>query len=663
MRGPLAWILAAVGIVAVIVVAALIGDRDRSGETVPAGEWAQNVCGTIAVWRGEIETIVEDIRTPSSESTAGGEEPQSETPQGRTGFLRKGVERGVQAAETLVEGIDNAGVPDTEQGEEGAEVVSNWADSALNGLEAADESLDEEADSLEESLEQFAQAARALGASLAGGAIVFADLAQADPELAQHGPRDEHVSAAQNGADGVSTSDWILIALQGLVVIGFIALGVRSGGIGLGLWGGVGTLVLVFGFGLAPGEPPISAMLIIVAVIAASAAMQAAGGIDYMVLIASRALRARPKALNFAAPYVSWLLTILTGTGNTFFSLIPVINELAYANKIRPERALAGSAVASTFGITASPVAAAMATMLPLVEVYGYDIVDVMLITIPASIVGIFAMALVMNTHGKDLDDDQEYQRRLAANEIKPPAPAGEITLLPYAKRSVAIFLTAVGAICVFGVFEGLRPTIPAEGGGVEPLSVTPIIQMFMLTAAALILILAHVQASDIPNQQIFRSGMVAMIALFGIAWMADTFIANNEDAIVTALGGLAENWPFTIALAIFLVAALTTSQSAATRTMIPLGLALGIGAGYMIAFWTAVAGVLFFPANGTQIAAAEADETGSTTLGKRVIDHSFQLPLQIAWVVTALVGCLIVWLFFGDQTPPPPVPTTTTTP
>jgi hypothetical protein len=184
MRGPIPWLLAAVGIVAVIVVAALIGDRDRSGETVPAGEWAQNVCGTIAVWRGELESIVEDVRTPSSESTAAGEEPQSETPQGRTGFLRKGVERGVQAAETLVEGIDNAGVPDTEQGEEGAEVVSNWADSALNGLEAAEESLDDEADSLEESLEQFAQAARALGTSLAGGAIVFADLAQADPELA-----------------------------------------------------------------------------------------------------------------------------------------------------------------------------------------------------------------------------------------------------------------------------------------------------------------------------------------------------------------------------------------------------------------------------------------------------------------------------------------------
>ena len=175
----------------------------------------------------------------------------------------------------------------------------------------------------------------------------------------------------------MSTTDWVLIAIQGLVVIGFIALGVRSGGIGLGLWGGVGTLVLVFLFGLDPGEPPISAILIIIAVISAAAAMQAAGGVDYMVQIASKALRARPKLLNFVAPYVSYVLTILTGTGNTFFSIIPVINEVAYSNKIRPERPLAASTVASAAGITSSPVAAAMATMLPLVEVFNYDLIDV----------------------------------------------------------------------------------------------------------------------------------------------------------------------------------------------------------------------------------------------------------------------------------------------
>jgi anaerobic C4-dicarboxylate transporter DcuA/anaerobic C4-dicarboxylate transporter DcuB len=461
----------------------------------------------------------------------------------------------------------------------------------------------------------------------------------------------------------MSTMDWILVVLQGLVVIGFIALGVRSGGIGLGLWGGVGTLVLVFVFGLDPGEPPVSAMLIIIAVVSAAAAMQAAGGVDYMVVIASGALRARPKALNFVAPYISYLLTILTGTSNTFFSIIPVINEVAYANKIRPERALAGSTVANALGITSSPVAAAMATLLPLVEVYHYDLVDVMLITIPASIVGILAMSIVMARHGTDLEEDVEYQRRLAAGEIQPPAPAAEIELLPYAKRSVAIFLAAVAAICLFGFVEGIRPTVAAEGGGVEPMSVTPLIQMIMLTAAALMLIFAHVKAADIPSTSIFKSGMVAMIALFGIAWMADTFIANNEDAIIQAIGSMAEKWPFMIAVAIFLVAGLTTSQSAATRTMVPLGLALGIGAGYMIAMWTAVVGVLLLPANGTQIAAAEADTTGTTSLGKRVVDHSFQLPLQICWMVTAVTGIVIVWLFFGGHTPAPPVPTTTATP
>jgi anaerobic C4-dicarboxylate transporter DcuA/anaerobic C4-dicarboxylate transporter DcuB len=315
---------------------------------------------------------------------------------------------------------------------------------------------------------------------------------------------------------------------------------------------------------------------------------------------------------------------------------------VSFANKIRPERPLAGSTVASAIGITSSPVAAATATILPLVEVYGYSLTDVLLITIPASIIGIFAMCLVMSRVGKDLDDDPEYQRRLAEGLIEPPAAAHEIELQQYAKRSVVIFLTAVLVICIFGLFEGLRPTVAGEDGGVVPLAVTPIIQMVMLTAAALIVLLAKVKATDIPNTSIFKSGMVAMIALFGIAWMADTFIANNEAAIVSALGDLAGRWPFMIAVSIFLVAALTTSQSAATRTMVPLGLALGIGPQYMIAMWTAVCGVLFLPANGTQIAAAEADQTGTTTLGKRVIDHSFQLPLQVGWIVTAIVGILV---------------------
>ena len=221
--------------------------------------------------------------------------------------------------------------------------------------------------------------------------------------------------------------------------------------------------------------------------------MQAAGGIDYMVLVAGKALRARPKSLNFVAPYVRTCSTILTGTGNTFFSLIPVINQLAYANKIRPERALAGSAVASTFGITASPWRPRWRRCCRSSRSTASTSWTSCSITVPASIVGIFVMAFFVNRHGKDLEDDAEYLRRLDAGEIEPPAPPADIVLLPNAKRSVAIFLGAVALICIFGVFEDLRPTIDVEGGGVEPMSVTPLIQMLMLSAAAIIVLFCKV--------------------------------------------------------------------------------------------------------------------------------------------------------------------------
>jgi hypothetical protein len=185
MRGGLAWIVAiAAGIGLMLVVTALIGTRDDRGEAVTAGEWAQSTCGAVGVWRGEMEAIVEDIRAPNASSTAGGAEPQSETPQSRTGFVRKGLERAIQATETLVEGIDNAGVPETPEGDEAARLVSDWTDSALDDLENAQDSLDDEADSLEESIEQLTGAAGAIASTLAGGVQTFADLARLDPELA-----------------------------------------------------------------------------------------------------------------------------------------------------------------------------------------------------------------------------------------------------------------------------------------------------------------------------------------------------------------------------------------------------------------------------------------------------------------------------------------------
>jgi hypothetical protein len=185
MRGPFVWIVAAVGVLAVIVVAAAIGGRDKSDETVPAGEWAQSVCGAVGVWRGELEAIVEDIRTPNATSTAGGEEPQSETPQGRTGFVRKGVERAVQATDTLIEGVENAGIPDTEQGEEASNIVNRWAESTKDEFEEAQDALDEEADTISDAVDQFTAAARSIAVALTGGVQALADVVRLDPQLTQ----------------------------------------------------------------------------------------------------------------------------------------------------------------------------------------------------------------------------------------------------------------------------------------------------------------------------------------------------------------------------------------------------------------------------------------------------------------------------------------------
>ena len=183
-RGLLVWVLAGVGVIAVIVVAAAIGGRDKSGETVSAGEWAQSVCGAVGVWRGELEAIVEDIRTPAAVGAMGAAEPQSETPQSRSGLIRAGLETAVQATDTLVEGIDNAGAPDTPQGEQAAQQVSDWASSSKDDLEQAQDSLDSEAATLEESIRQLTSAAGAIGTTLASGVRTLSGVAASDPAIA-----------------------------------------------------------------------------------------------------------------------------------------------------------------------------------------------------------------------------------------------------------------------------------------------------------------------------------------------------------------------------------------------------------------------------------------------------------------------------------------------
>ena len=482
--------------------------------------------------------------------------------------------------------------------------------------------------------------------------------------------------------------DIVLVILQACVVIGAIALGVRTGGLGLGLWGVVGTAILVFGFQLPPGSIPIDAFFIIIAVITASSAMQAAGGIDYLVAIASKIIQRNPKRLTYVAPIVAFVFTVLSGTSNIFFALIPVIYETAYRNGQRPERSLAASTVTSGLGITASPVSAAMAAYLVLMEGTGYGLPQILLITIPAAIVACIVTSFVQQRLGKDLLDDPEFLKRVKAGTVEvpaalraryeakvgggatstaattsgttatattvigagagaveapvaPPAPI-EHPVPPGGATAAWIFVSGTLLIVLLGLFPGLRPSFPDEEGELAPIGMATIIEMVMFTVALVIILVRKVKPATVVEQPLLKAGFVAAVALFGIAWMADTFISANEETIIEPLGAMIEANPLLLAVALFIVCALTTSQSATTNTMIPIALAAGLAPGIITAMWPSLIGVWLFPANGSQIAAVETDLTGTTKLTPVPIWHSFTIPMLVSWGAVVIAGLLI---------------------
>jgi anaerobic C4-dicarboxylate transporter DcuB len=443
-----------------------------------------------------------------------------------------------------------------------------------------------------------------------------------------------------------------LILLQGAVVIIAILLGVRMGGIGLGLWGLVGLAVLVFGFGLPPGEPPSSSMFIILMVITAAATMQSVGGIDYLVEVAKSILKKKPAMIAVVAPVVAFIFTLGAGTGFIYYSLIPVIFAVAYANKVRPERPLAVAGTASQFAITASPVSASTATLVGLLDPVGFGIADILVVVLPASIVALLVASFLQMRMGKELEDDPEYQRRLAAGEIAAfdDSVLEAKELPPYAKRSTLIFLGGIGVIVILGMFESLRPSFPDDTGALVPLSTSIVIQIVMGIVATLIVLTCKVDIKNVVSQSTMMSGLVGLIALFGIAWLADTWIGANEAAIVNAMGDLVSEARWTIAIAIFIVAALTTSQAAALAAIVPIGLALGIPPQFLAAFSTACIGIYFFPANGSQVASIATDETGTTKISKFAIWHSFSLSMFVMWLVSTVVAMLVAVLVYGTS-------------
>jgi anaerobic C4-dicarboxylate transporter DcuA len=435
------------------------------------------------------------------------------------------------------------------------------------------------------------------------------------------------------------------LLLEFTVVIAAIIMGSRYGGVGLGLWGGAGVLVLSYGFGLPPTAPPIDVMLIILAVIMATSVMEAAGGIDWLVRVAEGLIRRNPKQITIVAPLVSWLFTLGAGTGHVFYPLLPVIHEVAHENGIRPERPIAVSTIASQQAVTASPVSAATAAMIALLEPVGIKLGTIIAIAIPATLIGVIVAALFQTRVGKELKDDPEYQRRLKAGEIEPPradkAKAEQKELPKTARTSALMFLLGVGLVVAAGLFPVLRPAFLKAGKSV-PLDMATTIQIVMLSMAALILAVTRVPAANIPKTASLQAGVTAVIGIFGLAWLGDTFIKANEKLIIGQIGELTAAYPVVFAVGLFFASVLLFSQAATTRALMPLGISLGLPSSTLIASWPAVNGYFFLPTYGTIIAAINFDRSGTTRIGRFVLNHSFMLPGLVATGTTVAVGFLI---------------------
>jgi len=439
----------------------------------------------------------------------------------------------------------------------------------------------------------------------------------------------------------------IAIALQFVVVLAAIWMGARSSGVGLGLWGAVGLLVLVVAFRVTPTSPPIDVMLIILAVIMAASVMDAAGGIDFLVRIAERVIRANPKYVTIVAPLTTWTFTFVAGTGHIVYPLLPVIYETAHQSGIRPERPMAVATIASQQAVTASPVAAATAAMIGLFSEKGltqWGLPQILMVCVPSTLIGVIVAASVSMFVGKDLKDDPDYQTRLKQGTIPPPKTgADRPPLKPSAVASAVLFLVGVALVVLFGFFPSLRQLPNAKG----PLAMPIVIEIVMLSVAAVMLVATKVPVDEVPKTATLRAGVVAVIGIFGLAWLGDSFIAANQDVIVPAISHMSEVAPWTFALGLFGASVLLYSQAATTRALMPLGIALGIHPQFLIAMFPSVNGYFFIPTYGSLIAAINFDLSGTTKIGKYVLNHSFMIPGLVATFVAVLTGLVIAKVIF----------------
>lgn len=425
-----------------------------------------------------------------------------------------------------------------------------------------------------------------------------------------------------------------MIWLHLAVVLLFIFLGTRLGGLGIGFMGGMGVVVLAL-LGLKPGDIPFDVISIIMAVIMAIAAMQVAGGMDYLVKVAERILRKHPKYITFLAPIVTYAMTLMAGTGHTAFAMLPVITEVAKEQQIRPSRPLSVAVVASQMGITASPISAAVVYLSgELEKTFHISYLKLLAIWIPSTFVAILIMAFIANFLGKELKDDPEYQSRLEKGLIKMRGET-QITLKPYAKRSVMIFLVAIVLVmCYATAISKTVALIP------NPLVTRDqAIISVMLSAAAIIAMACKANTADVVNAPTFKSGMTAVICVLGVAWLGNTFVAGHLTEIKDASSAFLNAYPWSLAVVLFIAGTLLYSQAATAKALYPAAIALGISPEAAVAAFAAVSALFILPTYPTLLAAVEMDDTGSTRIGKLVFNHPFLLPGVIGISLAVMFG------------------------
>ncbi len=426
------------------------------------------------------------------------------------------------------------------------------------------------------------------------------------------------------------TMIWLHLA----VVLLFIFLGTRLRGLGIGFMGGMGVVALAL-LGLKPGDIPFDVISIIMAVIMAIAAMQVAGGMDYLVKLAEKILRSKPKYITFLAPVVTYFMTILAGTGHTAFAVLPVITEVAKEQKIRPSRPLSIAVVASQIAICASPISAAVVYLSgELEKTFHISYLTLLAIWIPSSLVAVLLVAFVCNFLGKELTEDPEYQSRLEKGLIKMRGEM-QVEIKPYAKRSVMIFLAAIVVVMLYATAisktVGLIPN-PIMGRDQAIISI-------MLSAAAMIAIFCKADTADVVNAPTFKSGMTATICVLGVAWLGNTFVAGHLTEIKEASAAMLNAYPWSLAVVLFIAGTLLYSQAATAKALYPAAIALGISPEAAVASFVAVAALFILPTYPTLLAAVELDDTGSTRVGKLVFNHPFLIPGVLAITLSVVFG------------------------